>query len=317
MFEFLKPAQWLAAGSGSAKKPEPWTLDRNWHRSEAERHLKSRNFSEALRHLAIAVEDADRRNAPSKQRIRLRLELADMQRRTALPVSAMAADGTPNQPDQLRLEAAEGTIRDAIALAARTSDGEEYVNSLDALADVFTDAKRYAELEKAEQEAIRLGASLPHPDPLRMAKRVHRLGVARHKMGHVEEAVPALEKSIRLHEQSYGAESRELASLLLEVGTIYRAQGEHQRAQDCLRRALRIQEKEYGSDSQEAGVVLQQLAGSYEDAGDLDSAAAQYERCLMLKMRKLGVQNLEEVANMQFSPRACISDGETWHGRGS
>ncbi len=84
MFEFLKSTQWNFARVGTTgKKPAAWTLDRNWHRSEAERHLKARNFTEALRHLAVAVEDADRRKAPPKQRVRFRLELADAQRRTA------------------------------------------------------------------------------------------------------------------------------------------------------------------------------------------------------------------------------------------
>ncbi|MEO8099285.1 MAG: tetratricopeptide repeat protein [Acidobacteriota bacterium] len=287
MFEFIKSTPWSLASVGSAKRAASWTLDGNWHRSEAERHLKSRNYAEALRHMAIVVEDADNRRATPKQRVHLRLELSDLQRRTA-------------EGDNSRLQAAETTVRAALAIAAGASDREEYLNCLDALADVFTDSKKFAELEKLEEEAIRLGAGLAHPDPIRMAKRVHRLGVARHKLGHPEDAIPALEKSIRLHEQTYGMHSLEIATLLSEVGSIYRAQADHSRAQECLRRALRIHENELGPDAPETLTDLQQLAGSFEDSGDLDSAAAQFERCLMLKLRKLGVQNLEEVATMQY-----------------
>jgi len=295
MFDFLKSTQWTFARMGTAgKKPEAWTLDRNWHRSEAERHLKSRNFREALRHLGVAVEDADKRNAPPKQRVRFRLELADTQRRTAVLVEG--ADG-----DLTQLAAAEATVRSAIEIAAAVSDSDEYVNCLDALADVFADQKNFAALEKVEEQAIRLGAALQHPDPLRMAKRVHRLAVARHKSGYTQEAVPALEKSIQLHEQTCGADSPEMATLLYEIGSIYRDQGDHERAKDCLRRSLRIQENHFGPDSPEAVEVLQRLAGCYEDSGDLDGAAEQYERCLMLKLRKLGIKNIEEVALMQYS----------------
>lgn len=294
MFEFLQSLQLPFLGWKAPLTPrEPWALDRNWHRSQAERCLNARNFAEAQRHLAIAVEQADLRKASWKQRIRLRLELADTQRRLAPRPGA--------EPNLKQLDAAEATARAAIALAAEASDAEEYVNCLDALADIFADKRDFAALEKVEEEAVRLGAALPHPDPLRMARRVHRMAVARHKLGRASEAAPALEKSIQLHEQTYGPESRSLADLLQEAGTIYRAQGEHERAQECLRRALQIHEREFGPDSAEAFGDLQQLAGSYEDSGNLDAAAAQYERALTLKMRRLGVQYIDDVAVMQFS----------------
>ena len=288
MFGFLKNAQWSFSRVGTkGKKPAAWTLDRNWHRSEAERHLKARNFTEALRHLAVAVEEADARKAPPKQRVRFRLELADAQRRTA--------EDNPKQ-----LESAEVTVRAAIEIAAKASDGEEYVNCLDALADVFTDQKNFAALEKVEEQAIRRGAALPHPDPLRMAKRVHRLAVARHKIGYAEEAVPALEKSIALHERSCGAESPEMGGLLFEIGCIYRDQCDAERAKDCLRRSLAIREKS-GADSPDALETLQKLAACYEDSGDLDGAAEQYERCLAMKLEGKGLKNVEEVAVLQYS----------------
>jgi tetratricopeptide (TPR) repeat protein len=196
---------------------------------------------------------------------------------------------------------AEATVRSAIDIAAKASDSDEYVNCLDALADIFTDQKNFAALEKVEEQAIRMGAALPHPDPLRMAKRVHRLAVARHKIGFSQQAIPALEKSIVLHEQTCGAESPEMATLLFEIGCIYRDQGEYDRAKDCLRRSLHIYETRSGPESPESQDVLQKLAGCYEDSGDLDGAAQQYERCLMLKLRRLGVKNIEEVAEMQYS----------------
>jgi tetratricopeptide (TPR) repeat protein len=172
---------------------------------------------------------------------------------------------------------------------------------LDALCDIFLDAENYPALEKAAAEAIKLGAALPHPDPLRMARRVHRLGIARHNNGRPGEAVPALEKALALHEEAYGPEAPETAELLGEIGRMFRAQGEHARAQDCLRRCLRISEARFGADSAEAFSDLHQLAASLEESGDLESAAQQYERALALKERKLGHENLDELAGMQFS----------------
>jgi tetratricopeptide (TPR) repeat protein len=250
--------------------------------------LKARNFAEALRHLTVAVDEADTRLAPPKQRVRFRLELADAQRRVA-------------GSDPVQLATAESTVRAAIEIAAAASDSEEYVNCLDALADVFADQRNYPALEKVEEQAIQHGARLAHPDPLRMAKRVHRLAIARHKNGDLAEAVPALEKSIALHEKTCEPDGPEMAALLHEIGGIYHDQADYERARDCLRRALRIREKLSGPDSPEALDALQKLAAAYEEAGDLDGAAQQYERCLALKQRKLGVKNIDEVAVMQYS----------------
>ena len=293
MFELLKSRQWTFASVG-AKRREPWSLDRNWHRAEAERHLKARNFPEALRHLTTAVDEANRREAPVRQRVRFHLELADVQRQ-------VAAQGSVMHSSEELLDRAEATARQAIDIAAEASDKEAYVNCLDALADIFLDKKDFPSLEKVEQEAIRLGASLDRPDSLQMAKRVHRLGIARHKNGDLEQALPALERALQLHQDSLGPDTPEMASMLHEIGCMYRAQSEFARAQDCLHRALRIHEKHNGPDSAEATADLQQLAGAYEDAGNLDKAAAQYERCLMLKLCKVGVKNIEEVAVMQYS----------------
>lgn len=288
--------KWRNWSVGKVPKLESWSLDRNWHRAEAERRLKARDWLEAERHLTFAIEEADRRGAPAIQRVRLKIELADVQRRRALP-----SPGSFLPPDPKRLDQAERTVRAAIDIAARVSDSTGYLNGLDTLAEIFLDGERWAELEKVCEESIRLGAALPHPDPLRMAKRVHWLGISRHHNGHTQEAGPALEKAIVLHEQSYGADSPETADLLSQTGKIYRAQGEHTKAQEYLRRALRIHETKIGYDSPEAFQDLQQLAGSLEESGDLDGAAAQYERALLMKLRKLGVENLEEVAEMQYS----------------
>src|SRR5215469_1759497 len=59
-------------------------------------------------------------------------------------------------------------------------------------------------VEEVSREGIRLEASLPHPDPMRMARRVHRLGIARYKTGDSEDAIPALERGLEVHEQAYG-----------------------------------------------------------------------------------------------------------------
>src|SRR5678815_131788 len=89
MSGFLKTWQWAWT---RAPQRESWGLDRNWHRSEAARHVKSGNFADAERHLALAVREADDRGIAAGQRVELRLELASLQSQLAAPEGV--ADGT-------------------------------------------------------------------------------------------------------------------------------------------------------------------------------------------------------------------------------
>jgi tetratricopeptide (TPR) repeat protein len=257
-----------------------WSLERNLNRLEAERHLQAHNYGEAEKHLLQAVAEADERHH-SVRRIQFRIQLAEAQRK------------------QAKLSEAERTVRDALDLTVRISNPSGYVQCLDALAEVFHDGENYPAMEAALQQGLETEAAMPHPDPLRMARRVHRLGTARHKSGRSDEAIPALEKAVKLHERAYGEEHLETAHLLSELGSIQRAQGNHEEAQQCLRRALRIHENALGHDSAEAVHDLHHLAGSLEESGDIDGAANQYERALGFKLRVLG-GDLEELAEMQF-----------------
>jgi tetratricopeptide (TPR) repeat protein len=257
-------------------------MDRNWNRAEGERLLAAHEYKEAEYHLTLAVADADLHSLSSAKRVRLRLQLAEAQRKL----------------DQL--SRAEETVRAAAVLAAKTSDSTGYLMCLDALAEIFMIQKNYPAAEKLSQEGIRLETTLPHPDPARMARRVHRLGIARYKTHPSADVLPALQKGLELHEAAYGAEHEETVRVLSELGSIYRAQGRHDDAQRCLRRSLRFHQNNLGADHPVSTQDLHQLAGSLEECGDIDGAAAEYERVIHLKQRVLG-EDPDELAEMQFS----------------
>ena len=248
-------------------------------------------LSEAEHHLALAVAEAETRGHSVPKRVRLRLQLSEAQRRQAQ---------TSNEAfNTAKLSEAEATLRGAIEHAARAADRTGYVLCLDALADVFADQGDFPAVEKVMQDAIRIEVQLPHPDPVRMARRTHRLGIARHKLGRSDDAIPELQKAIALSEQVYGSDHTETAFPVSELGAVYRAQEKHDLAQQNLRRALKIYEKEEGPDSPQAIRVLHHLAGSLEESGDIEAAAAQYERALLLKERLIG-GDMDALAEMQF-----------------
>ena len=296
MFDFLKPSKW-SGEQVSVRSTR--TIARDSYRLQAENCIKAGNFEAAEGHLQKAIEEEG--SAPRTERVQLRLELAEVQRKKAAPELARDPEGNV-QSKRAILLAAERTVRTAIeiATAAKDSDPGEFVVCMDALADVFADAEDFGAVETVQREALRLGASLPHPDLGLIAARTQRLAVAIHHNGRPEEALKQLTRSMEMHERRYGAKSLEMAGVLIACGAIFRAQGDHERAGQCLQRALRIHESVHGLDSLETFADMQQLARVLEESGDMDGAAFQYERALLAKMRKLGFGNLEEIAEMQY-----------------
>jgi tetratricopeptide (TPR) repeat protein len=221
----------------------------------------------------------------------VRLLLADAQRKQF--------HGPHQEAHPDKLAAAELTVRSAIEVAARTNDRVAYMQCLDALAEIFGDQRNFAAVEKVTRDALQIESGLPHPEPLRMARRVHRLGMVHHQAGRIREAIPMLEKAVAIHEQTFGPDDLETGNQLTELGAVYRAQGNHEEAQRCLRRALKIHETTRGVQSAEAIQDLHHLAGSIEESGDWGGAAALYERVLLFKNRAIG-GNIDELAELQL-----------------
>jgi tetratricopeptide (TPR) repeat protein len=261
--------------------------------------------------LTIAVREADDQGLAPAQRVNLRLELAELQRRLAAPPGV--EDGTA-QLDPAKLQDAENTLREAIIVCTQASDAKLYLRSLDALADIFCLVEDYPALEGVVFDAIRLGAAIPGENIEKLETRLRRLAMAQDKTGRFADALKTFDQAISLREKRYGAGHLETGNLLAEVGRICRARGFYDQAHGYLKRALHAHEALLGTDSAEALADVQQLAGTLEDNGDLDGAAAQYERTLGLKLRQLGHANIEEVAEMQYS-LACLHIGWAHYSR--
>lgn len=286
----LKASAKLVAGA--APQVQQWHKAREFNRLEGDRLLKAHNFAEAEACLMEAVEECADRGSSPNTRIRLQLQLAEAQRKQGAL-------------DPSKLDDAEATIRAALELTARICNPAGYVQCLDALAEVFHDRGDFPAMECLIEEGVRIEAAMPHPNPIRMARRVQRLGIVRHLQG--EDGITALEKAIELFEQAYGEDHVETGGVLTETGILYRAAGRNEDAQRCLRRALRIHEREHGANSPEAVRDLHNLAGSHEEAGDIESAASLYERALDLKDRIVGGDQ-EELAEMQFGVAGLYID---------
>jgi tetratricopeptide (TPR) repeat protein len=250
-------------------------------------------FSDSIESLLEQIANADQRGLSPAKRASLRIELATLLRKLAVTTGRNDKDA--------KLNAAEESAREAIALAAEFSDVAAYVLALDALSEIFAARDNWAAVEKTTQEAARLAPTSPRPDPLQAAHRVHLLGTAKHFTGHPEEALEALDRALLMHEETYGPDHLRTSDVLLEIGKVFRSQGEHEAAQEYLQRAFHIRRSHLGEATPEVVEVVQHFAMSMHESGDVDGAVEQFERLLALKELQLGVQNIEQLAEIQYS----------------
>jgi tetratricopeptide (TPR) repeat protein len=254
-----------------------WHRKRHMNRVEGERHLATRNWSEAEGHLSLAL--AERRHS-NKRRLDLLLGLTEAQRK------------------QGKAAEAEKTSQLAIDLAAKSKNKVLESRALDGLVDIQLDQKKYNDVETTIAKIEALEQSLKQPDYKRLATSSRKLGTALINSGRPQEAMKAFERATQLAEKSYGPEHVETANALTGLGEQYRANGIHAEAQRCLRRALEIHRKTSGADSHAATQDLFHLASSLEESGDLEGAAAQFEKALAAAERQIG-GNREQTAETQ------------------
>jgi tetratricopeptide (TPR) repeat protein len=250
-------------------------------------------FTDSVQNLREQIAAADRRGFSPAKRASLRIDLAVLLRKLATTTGG--SDG------EAKLAAAEQAAREAIALAADVTDVAAYVLALDALSEIFSARNNWSAVEKTTEEAQRLSVSSPRPDPLQAAHRIHLLGTARHFNGRPEEAIDALDRALLMHEQTYGPDHLKTSDVLVEIGKVFRSQGEHEAAQEYLHRAYRIRRAHLGEATPEVVEVVQHFAMSMHESGDVEGAVEQFERLLVLKELQLGVQNIEQLAEIQYS----------------
>jgi tetratricopeptide (TPR) repeat protein len=254
-----------------------WHRERHLHRLEGERHLQSRNWSEAENHLTQALAE---RSHPPKLHLQLLLGLQSAQRH------------------QNKLAAAEQSARTAIEVASGSRDAAMVSESMEALLELQLAQGDYEGAEKTVREIIKIESSQSAPDNARLARCSRRLGTILLKNDRASEAMTAFEHAGQLSEEAFGPDHGETANILSELGLLQCQMGNHVQGQQTLRRSLEIHRTLTGPDSKEATQDLIHLALSLEESGDFDGAVGEYKQVLALRERQIGA-NREETAEVQ------------------
>ena len=202
-------------------------------RKEGERLFEASDYAGAERHLSRAIE-VERGHESPDQRILLRLELAEAQRRQH-PLGGASQ----------KLADAEETVRSAVELATRSGDRELQLQALDVLLTISAECGILEEAESLLLQLDALEAKRRRRDPLQRALRLNRMGLLRLRHGRFREAIEFLAESVAVHEQSLGELIlRRHSNSAIWVGAP--CVGNHAEAQRCLRRSIRIHEEHEG-----------------------------------------------------------------------
>ena len=236
--------------------------------------------------------------ASAANRVRLQLRLAEAQRQQACG-------------DSEKLDEAESTVRSAFQITATASDGAGYVDCLDCLAQIYHDRGDYPGMQTLLEQGIHIEASLPHPNPARIARRMHGLAIARQLQG--EDATAVLEKALELHEQELGEEHVETGSVLSDLGILHRAQGRLEEARACLEKAHKIHGRALSYTSLEAMRDVHFLSCTLAELGDVPAAVEVYDRALEVTDRIVG-GDPDELAELQFDVAAMYVEWEHYAG---
>jgi tetratricopeptide (TPR) repeat protein len=262
------------------------------NRVEGERHLEAGNWTEAEKHLALALRE---------------------RRHSAKPHHQFLIGIARAQRGQRKFVESEESLRAAANVAGKNHS--RYVQALEELIDLELDQSKYSEAQKTVEEIMRRENAQMQPDKALLARCSRKLGTALLHSDQRGKAMEAFATAAKLSEQAFGPEHEETADSLAELGILYRENGEHAEAQRCLRRALTIHRAVSGADSHEATQDLFHLAASLEESGDLDGAVGEYERVLTLRERQVGANREETVETQVRLALLYLQGGRTSHAR--
>jgi tetratricopeptide (TPR) repeat protein len=136
------------------------------------------------------------------------------------------------------------------------------------------------------------------------------------KQGEYEQAEPLYQRTLRLQEQSLGADHPDTASTLHQLAAVYQEQGQYGEAELLYKRALAIDEKVYGSDHARVATDLNNLAGLYYTQGKYSEAGPLFKRSLAICEQQLGEMhsvhsNEPEQSGITLRSSGQIRDGKT------
>jgi CHAT domain-containing protein/Tfp pilus assembly protein PilF len=126
------------------------------------------------------------------------------------------------------------------------------------------------------------------PAALTDAQQAFEEGLRLKTAGQYEQAVPLIERALKLRETVLGERHPAVASCQNVLGVIHQLRGQYTQAEPHLRRALSLREELLGPNHPEVAASLCDLASLYTDQGLYAQAQPLHERALQIREQTLG-----------------------------
>lgn len=175
---------------------------------------------------------------------------------------------------------AERRWTEAVRLAEPMGEGDpRYAYSLEKLAEVLINLKRYENAEPLMLRAHTLKLKILGPEHLSVAATLNSLSKLYYFQGKYEQAEPLARQFVRLCERSMGSEHADVACGLHNLATLYHVNKRYDQAEEHYKRALAICRKTLGNEHSSTLRLLKSYAALLKtlhreaEAENLDACA--------------------------------------------
>lgn len=190
-------------------------------------------------------------------------------------------------------DAAEDALQEALGLRQQRPDARqaELADSHIQIARVAIAINDYPRAEAILREALAL--DILDRDPLRRARALAELGLARQEAHDFSQADASFQEALSLHQSELGDENPMLADTLRRIGRLRIDQGRFDEAEPLFLRAQRILTSHFGPDHPRVAQNLADLGLLYWEQGRSEEAMETLSRALALKERVFGPGHFE------------------------
>ena len=168
------------------------------------------------------------------------------------------------------------------------NDHPDVAQSLNNLANLYSDTGRYQEAEPLLKEALAIRRKRLGNDHPSVAQSLNNLAVLYYETGRYQEAEPLYKEALAIYRKLFGNDHPDVARSLNNLAVLYKATGRYQEAEPLYKEALAIYRKTLGNDHPLVAQSLNNLALLYSDTGRYQEAEPLYKEALAIYRKRLG-----------------------------
>lgn len=165
---------------------------------------------------------------------------------------------------------------------------QNHANTMQCLANLYTDIGRYAEAEMLLKRTIKIRETILGAGHQDTAEGYFNLSRVHIRLGQYSEAEALLKRSLTVYEGSVGKNHLYSCGAVNGLANVYFVTGRYAEAEELFKRALSIRQTHLPKDDPEVIEVISNLGAIFSETDRYDEAEAYYKNAIELTERRLG-----------------------------